>query len=194
MINNLRLDRFRLWQIDVAAIAFIIMASLATYSFEVVPSLARHNAAIAKQHELEGRRIRKQELEATLQRMQRRKTASEQFVSGSGFALKALSRMNDRIALLGEMASAAGLQVEGFEPARPETSGLLIATDIRLSAKGSYPDVERFLATLHTKLPDSVVVSFELSAQPAAKEPLAAIIIHMMWHATPDDSLKIAGN
>ena len=186
---RLRLDRLKPWQLDVSASGLILVAALAVYGLVMVPSLARHDAAVALQNELQIARDRDRDLTEALQRMQQRKAGFEAFVSASGLALESESHTNDRIALLQKIAASAGLQVEGFEPSKPEPSGRLIATEFRLSAKAVYPDIVRFIAAVHKEHPDCIVDSFELRTAPAAKEPEVAVSLHLVWYATPEKPL-----
>lgn len=109
--------------------------------------------------------------------------AARQTLDSNNLSLVGSSLLNSQLAKLGIAAEEAGVVLTETAPGQPEQGSLLIRTPIKLSGRGHYPDLARFLRELNSALKDTVVVGFSLSGRADAPTEPATFSVDLLWYA-----------
>jgi Tfp pilus assembly protein PilO len=186
------ISRWKPWHVDAGAVALLLALAAGVYWIEMSASLERHDAVIAKMRDLDTRQVKNLDIEKSIIAVQQRAEVAMKLIADAGFTLDSTQRVNERLARITELATSAGLQVEGIEPSKAVASGHLAAIAIRVTARGGYAAVSKFIHEVRDRLPDCVITSLELSATPSVQDPVANANIQIIWHTRPDN--LVAGN
>ncbi len=93
------------------------------------------------------------------------------------------SRINERIADLGELAQEAKLTVQRVQPGWPMTVGRYDCVPIRMLVRGSYPTCTSFMHSLHQRLVDISIESFQLRRIDEDGPAVAELQVDLIWFA-----------
>ncbi len=160
--------------------------------------LARAPTHAEQQQELDSRRKAAVEIEQQAEAARRNlDTLKTQTIAA--VQLQPPTHINQR---MGEMAALAGpcnISIDQLSPGTPAATPIAPATaggpeskativPIKLSGTGSYPDISRFLRSLHDTFRDTAVSSLHVMAQPDPKgseKQVASFTIDLAWYAAP---------
>jgi Tfp pilus assembly protein PilO len=156
-------------RVELIALPLCLLATAGVYYLAIAPALEGR----ASESELRSRLAEREkewerldaENTAQLQALERTRERNKQRT----LALKPGSEQINRIAAITELAASCGLDVDQLAPGKSANLQLFMATPIKLTGRGAYPDCARFLSMLHDTLPDFKVRSLRLVA--ALRQP-----------------------
>lgn len=93
------------------------------------------------------------------------------------------ARINERIGDLSDLAVEGGLAVQQVLPGNPVVVGPHDRVPIRLVASGTYPTCARFVRTVHQRLADVAVESFEIVRADEGGRAKAQMRVDLVWYA-----------
>lgn len=100
--------------------------------------------------------------------------------------LKPLSRLNQRLSRLTDLALATSLEVEEIRPAAVARQPEYSSVPIKLAGKGSYRDCAKFLHGVIEDLVDVGIASFELRSEGEAGLSTGRFVFNLVWYAEHD--------
>lgn len=104
------------------------------------------------------------------------------------------SLLNSQLAKLGIAAEEAGVVLSETAPGQPEEGSLLVRIPIRISGRGHYPDLARYLRSVNDSLKDTVVVGFNLSGRAETPNEPATFSVDLLWYALRESTDSGAGD
>jgi hypothetical protein len=104
--------------------------------------------------------------------------------------LQPRSRLNDRLALISELATSCGLQTESIEPGAPSTGPRFTCIPVRLTARGTPTQAMQFLNALRQRMPDNPAIAVEMTASPSASgnDPVGPCAFELLWYTSGNSS------
>ncbi|MEM9295942.1 MAG: hypothetical protein AAGA57_09085 [Planctomycetota bacterium] len=98
--------------------------------------------------------------------------------------------INRRVAGLARLAERHGLVVEGIEPGRAQSLGVVTTSPLIVTGLGGYPNLAAFLTALRADPGDTAAVSVRLErVAPDDDEPaIARFRVELAWYALPEDA------
>jgi len=156
-------QKYQWWRLDAVGAAVCVGVALIMYLGAARPMIARHEAAAARQADLNADRSRLRKLEGEVAALRGKLESVRQTLASSPVRLEPASAINRRLADISSLASDNGLKVNGIEPGPAETGAYYTTVPIHLSGAGSYRACTIFLNKLRKKMPDTGVSSLELT-------------------------------
>ena len=166
------------------------------------PSMLDHGPTVQQQkQELESRK--KEAATINVQLAAARANLQELDEKGAEISpLLPASQINDRLLGVTTIAGRSGITVAQMnavptdaktqpETGEPRADAVSHVIPIKLSGKGAYPAVTRFLHMLHEELPDTSVIGIHLEATPDERDPetsTGSFTIELAWHAALADT------
>jgi hypothetical protein len=175
-----------LWQ--VYGIGLIVCAGLsaAAYLFGVQPALAAREADEAYAADLQGRRQNAVDLAATLTAARQKLEQTRREVAGLKLRLEPAAGVNQRLARLADLATAAGLEINEVQPGAATDSPHYQVVPIRISGTGTYPACAQFLHQLRVKFPDTAARSVEVANPSPTRDHTAGTFrFDLAWYTAP---------
>jgi Tfp pilus assembly protein PilO len=185
-------DKLRPWHVDLAGGCAAALLAAVAYFGVIGPTLDQRVRRAAQADELREETEKGRELQRALRASEARLAAVERATASPKFRLEPASRVNERLSRLTELATAAGVQVDTIEPAKEQAATMYTRVPIRLSGRGKYGDVVRFLVALRRQVPDNAVDEMTLVAQPSPSSPVATFTLGLAWHAAPPAAGPVA--
>jgi Tfp pilus assembly protein PilO len=184
------------WQIDVMAAVAMLAIATGAYYFELAPAMEAREERARHAAELTEAREKSADLELAQAAVKEKLRSVKQSVAQS-VKLEPAAQINVRVAKLTEMAAANSLQVDTIEPGTGSASGSgrYDTIPIRLSGRGAYKDVAKYLRTLHETMADTGIGLLELAS--AENGSSATFVVMLQWHTIPtprDATMKVAAN
>ncbi len=182
------------WQIDVMAMAAMLAIAAGAYYFELAPAMEAREERAHNAAELTDAREKSVDLEMAAAAVREKLHGVKQSVAQS-VKLEPAAQINARVAKLTELAAGNSLQVDAIEPGAGAASGSgrYDTIPIRLSGRGAYKDLTKYLRALHETMPDTGVGLLELTS--ADNGSSATFVMMLQWHTihTPHEApLKVA--
>ena len=109
----------------------------------------------------------------------------EQALADTPLRLQPMGAVNQRLALMTNLASEAGLTLNDIQPGKAALGAHFATVPIQVGGSGRFPTIVAFLNRLHTTFPDTGVTSFTLSGAPATPGAAVSFKIELAWHAAP---------
>ncbi len=113
--------------------------SVAAYALGVQPALAAREADEAYAADLQGRRQNAADLAATLATARQKLEQTRREVAGLPLRLELAAGVNQRLAKLADLATAAGLEINEVQPGAAADAPHYQVVPIRISGTGTYP-------------------------------------------------------
>jgi hypothetical protein len=114
----------------------------------------------------------------------------EQRLVESPLRLQPVSAVNQRLALITELASEQKLKLNEIQPGKAVHGNHYDTVPILITGSGNYRTVAAFLHRLHTTFPDTGVSAFSLSGSPATPDAAATFRFSLAWYAAPIDRIE----
>ncbi len=179
------------WRVNGVALSVIAALSAAAYIAQIAPALAERADADSAVGQMAAERVHIGQLNSELTKVREQTQAIRKPANGVAPTFDSEANMNDRLAKLTDLASAAGVQVDDMEPTGGSVSGpCFTVIGIRLTGKCGYRNCQRLLRSLHDKMPDVMVASVQLSASGTANPNDSSISLQLNWYAQGADGGK----
>jgi Tfp pilus assembly protein PilO len=166
-----------------AAVAVAI--SLAAVLVVVRPALRMQaeRATMKREHDQQLRLLN--ELDSTRGGVQGELSRIEDQLAASEVHLQSSRHLNARIAHIVESAAEGDIDIHETRPGSVQDHQRYLTVPIVLAGRGSYSNCAAFLHQLHETLPDTGVMEFELTGNPADRETPAIFRFNLVWYAGP---------
>ncbi len=173
------------WHIDALGLLACALLTGVAYVAVVSPVLQKHSERSALRAQLAEKRDRI----SSLSQMERQLDAQvaqlrEDLVLGE-VRLEPPQYLNTRMALIVELASATGIVINQTRAGEVKPGARYQTVPIFISGRGSYSKSAAFIHVLRNRLPDTGVVSFELSGNPGKPEATGTFRFELIWYAAP---------
>jgi Tfp pilus assembly protein PilO len=165
--------------------ALIAAISLAAFLVVVGPAQRMGSQRAAMERELDEQQRRAEELDRTRTMLTDELDHIGQQLAASDIQLQSSRYLNARIAHIIDHAAKGEVAIHETRPGTVRDHGRYQAVPILLAGRGSYSDCAAFLHQLHTSLPDTGVVEFELTGQPGDTRAAASFRFNLVWYAGP---------
>ena len=170
------------WRMDSIGVAIFIALTGLAYLLEFDPAMRDHSQLQIGNAELAEKRQTISRLQATMHTVNEQ-IKTLQIAQASELKLQASTEVNDRLSALSALAGDQGLQVEAIEPGEASGSVRYSTVPMRISGRGKYQEVIRFIRELRGKLPDTSVTEMSLSG--GGSDTAATFTLNLLWYAAP---------
>jgi hypothetical protein len=174
------------WKADAGGIAVLLAISAAAYFLGVLPVLERHARAEAQMTELTEQREKALEAGKLLDATKRQLGAIKAEVAASPLQLQRLGQLNQRLAMVADIASRAGATLDDVQPGKPTLGARLDSLPVHVAGVASFPAFAGLLHSIRQELPDSGVNGFTVTVtNPTGVAPTAKFDFDLVWYARP---------
>ena len=125
------------------------------------------------------------ELDRTERVLQNTRHRIEQELAHDRLSLQGTGHLNRRLALIVDSAVASDIILNETRTGTITAGQIYQTVPISLTGTGSYPGFAAYLRRLHERLPDTCVVSFELSGNSGRQESPSRFRFDLLWYAAP---------
>jgi Tfp pilus assembly protein PilO len=188
-MRPIRFDNLRTWHLDLSGGSIALLLAAAAFFAVIRPTIQADRERQAQAVELKAEGQRRRDAEYALVASKDQLANAQAYIADLKLHLAPISRMNQDLSNLTELATRSGLQVDAVEPGREEAGPSFTTVGIRLSGRGSYRNFVAFLLRLRDAMPDHAATQIELSAQPAAGDTTATFSLGLTWYAAPKTPL-----
>ncbi len=171
--------------IDAAGLGFCLVLALLVYTLGVHPVISRKSGIVQRQRDLEDKREEAGELVTTLTNLRRELAMVERSLVESPLRLHAVSAVNQRLAMITQLASSQQLTLSEIQPGQPSHGTHYDTVPIAIAGTGNYRAIAAFLHRLHTTFPDTGVRAFSVKGNPAVPNSPATFRFTLAWYAAP---------
>lgn len=172
-------------KIDAAGLGVCLALTLVVYVMGVQPLIARKAEVVQRQRELDDRRQKADDLASTLTNLRRELALAEQSLAKSRLQLYPVSAVNQRLAMITDLASDHHLKLNEIMPGKPTNGTHYDTVPILITGSGNYGTIAAFLHRMHTTFPDTGVAAFSLAGNPAEPGAPATFQFSLAWYAAP---------
>ena len=152
------------WRVHLAGIGVCLGLSALVYGIAVQPMLGQHDRYLAQQAQLSARRQQAGEATAALAAAKAELAGLNDALAASPLQLQPAELINQRLALLTDLATQAGLRVDTIEPGKPVAGARFDAMPLQLTGGGTNRDCTAFVRRMRRSLPDTAIGSLDLAA------------------------------
>jgi Tfp pilus assembly protein PilO len=175
-----------LWPVYGVGLIVCVGLSAATYLLGVQPALASRTADEAYAADIQGRRQNAADLAVKLTATRQKLEQTRREVAGLSLRLEPATDVNQRLAKLADLATAAGLEINEVQPGAAADSPHYQVVPIRISGTGTYPASAQFLHQLREKYPDTAARSIEIANPSPTRDHTAGTFrFELMWYTAP---------
>lgn len=182
-------NTWRWWRVDAVGVGICVVLAGIVYYAGIDP-LQR---ARAKQESLEASLLnRQQEADAKEQMLRDLRGQIEQIgreIADSPVKLMPWSQINERLAMLTDLAAVNDLRIDESKPGRVIPGARFDMVPIMLAGSGRYRDCTLFIHRLTDRMPDTGVISFALEAGSRSPDDSddveARFEFNLVWYAAP---------
>jgi Tfp pilus assembly protein PilO len=172
---------WRPWHIDAAGAAALALMLIAAYALGIRPVVqsreARASLAAQRDQELQ----KADSLGIALRELSGRVEEARQSLDAGAITLESAGRLNRRLARLTGLAAANHLKLDAIEPGKTARLPCYDAMEIAIAGRGTFTDCTAFLHHIYADVPDTEVMSVELSGQPGAADNAASFKVVLSW-------------
>jgi Tfp pilus assembly protein PilO len=156
------------------------------YFFGIQPALAQRAENENNVVELDARRQKSADLNHNLAITRRKLTETNLELANLPLHLEPASSVNNRIALLTDLANATHVTITEMQPSAPSSAPHYQTVPIRIVASGTFPSCATFLHQLREKFADTGIRSFECTnPNPSADTSPALFRVELVWYTAP---------
>lgn len=171
--------------IDCVAVAMLALIAAAAYVVGVAPE-AREDDAEARLYtqmaratsQLEAARSKHREVLDALS-----ETRSQ--LSRTDLRLQGADRLSERQAAISEVGARTGVEIDQLAAGSTEAGEYFDRMSLRMSGRGSFPDVVLFMRELRATFADTELGSFQFSGQRGAAGATITFVFNLTWYTAP---------
>jgi len=189
-LNFNRLADLKPRQIDMLAVAVMVVASAGLFMPRINPLLRGDDFAHQQQAQLAVALRNEKDLGAFLVDQRARLAEIRAGLQKEKIQLESARNINRRIASLTRLAAGTGLSVNEILPGATVSGERFDSVPVRMNASGSYPTCVAFLGKLTEAFPDTSVGSFELAGDSQKPGTPAVFQVNLVWHAKVEGDEK----
>jgi Tfp pilus assembly protein PilO len=173
----------RSWRIDAAGVGACLAITILGVLVVVQPAVRVRMDQASLREELLTLREQVAELEGARTRMKEELGRLDDRLAANRLQLQGPEHLNTRMARIIESAASSGIVIDETRSGQAGRAELYQAVPVELSGTGSYPGCTAFLHGLHDQLPDTGVVSFELTGNPGRAAERGRFRFNLVWYA-----------
>ena len=177
------MEAWKSWHIDAAGATALGLLTLVFWLGGLQPRLQRHENSASQRAELTSQQVQAGRLDWQLSVLRDRLRTVQQSIAEKSMRLEPAASLNQRLASLASLATESGLKMSEIQPGQMVYGPYYRRVPMTVAGTGSYRMCTVFLNRLRKAFPDTIVSSFELSANttdPAAAGPFR---FNLEWHA-----------
>jgi Tfp pilus assembly protein PilO len=183
------------WKVDAIGLAALLGLTAAAYLFGAAPLLERHASLAQQQQELVAERLKSLDTAHTLASAQDQSAHIEQQFVQSPLRLEPGTLLNQRLALVNELAAETGSLLDDLQPGKIVDGPQFGALSIHVVGTGTYTTFAAFLRRLRERCPDSGITAFDVSCTPLAEqEAPAKFSFDLAWYTQPSKAAVAAAS
>jgi len=166
-----------------AGFGTLALVTAAAWFLQISPAMDGQRIAQAQSVQLTKSRQESSDLEGSLRSLQKSLNSAE-FSAQHDPHLDPATKLNKRLAQLGEFASKYRLQIDALEPGEEKITPKHGTLEIHLTGRGNYPHLAQFLNNISKHMPDCAVTNLTLAASPDAATPdtSATFALTILWY------------
>lgn len=170
------------WGIDAAGLGVCLVISIASYALGVAPLIQRSADIQDSIQERQHQEQAKADLARSHNQLKQRLEQAQKELNEAGIQLQPMSRLNEYLAQLTNLATQNGLSLHEIKSGKPVTLKHYRSIPIRLSGTGTYQDSVSFLRRLNKEFPDIRVSALNLNVLTDPGKPQAKVNMGLVWH------------
>ena len=183
-------DASTAWKVDAIGLGALLGLTAFAYLFGVAPLLERHANLAQQQQEMAAARLKSMETAHTLASVRDQSARVERQFTDSPLRLQPPAQLNQRLALLNELAAESGALLDDLQPGKAVDGPQFGSLSIHVVGTGTYTTFAAFLRRLRERCPDSGITAFDISCSPSAEQEAAAkFSFELAWYT---QSAKLA--
>jgi Tfp pilus assembly protein PilO len=179
--------RHRCVEVDAAGVCVMIALSVGAYFTTVAPAFKGQQAKASLAQRLEDETTAGEQLGAAVTRLQHQVDNMKQQIAETTITLRPSTQQNERVGLISQTASEAGLVVSVLQPRPAVAYKRYGIVSITLEGTGSYSQTTTFLMHLAKTFRDVGVKSIDLTGSPGAGGPSLVFHIELSWYIAPTE-------
>ena len=173
--------------VDVIGASVCLALSALAYFGAVHPHLAEAAEHASRQAELAQHTATARDLAASRSALQRQLEHVQQRLRDDAPALDDVTRLNRRIARLGDLAAACGVSIDEIHVGEIASHEHYQTVPLQLKGRAEFNTAVRFLHRLHRRAPDTGVWSLNLSGNARRAASATTCEFKLAWYAAPPD-------
>jgi Tfp pilus assembly protein PilO len=183
-------DASSAWKVDAIGLGALLGLTAAAYFFGAAPLLERHANLAQQQQELAAARLKSMETAHTLASVHDQSVRVERQFADSPLRLQPAAQLNQRLALINELAAETGALLDDLQPGKFVDGPQFGSLSIHVNGTGTYTTFAAFLRRLRERCPDGGITAFDISCSPLAElEAPAKFSFELAWYT---QSAKLA--
>ena len=159
--------------------------TVAGYLLVAMPVIQTKLEQAALRAELRGHQQKLAELDRDERALENKRHRIDQDLAHDQLSLQGTGHLNRRLALIVDSAVASDIVLNETRSGTITAGQMYQTVPISLTGTGSYPGFAAYLRRLHERLPDTCVVSFELSGSPGRQDTPGRFHYDLLWYAAP---------
>ena len=172
-------------QLDAMAMAVLLAVTAIVYFFGFSPLLERHALVNRQQQELGSVREKLSESQRILADLHQQSIVAAQQLEASPLRLQPVSSLNQRLALVSDLAMQGGAALDDLQPGKSSAGSRYDALPIHVAGTGSFPAFTALLHRIRAEFPDTGIRTFELSGNPQEEAAKAKFSVELLWYTEP---------
>jgi hypothetical protein len=173
------------WNVDMIGALALLTLTVAAYVLGIAPLLSRHEFVRRQQIELAQAHAKAREASAELATAQQELVAARQQVTATPLRLQPASQLNQRLALVTDLATRSGARLDDLQPGKATDGARYGVLPIRVAGTGSYPTFAALLSRLRAECPDLGINGFDVSGTPVEGAAPAKFSFDLVWYTQP---------
>jgi Tfp pilus assembly protein PilO len=182
------------WKVDAIGLGALLGLTAAAYLSGAAPLLERHGNLAQQQQELAAARLKSMETAHTLASVHDQSVRVEHQFANSPLRLQPPTQLNQRLALLNELAAETGALLDDLQPGKVVDGPQYGSLSIHVVGTGTYATFAAFLRRLRERCPDSGIIAFDISCSPTAEQEASAkFSFDLAWYTQSARPATAAG-
>lgn len=174
-------------QIHLLGVAALSLVGTAGYYLAIEPALDERDAAMRHSADLASADRDAVVAEANIRAQRRELQHRKARLESLAIRLEPVSRTNDRMVRLTQLAETSGLSVSSIQPDTPRAEAKHTLVPIRLAGRGDFRAMQKFLGALKSQFPDTRIDTLQIDAGivpgDAASENRGPFALDCTWYA-----------
>lgn len=176
----------KLLRADIAGAVALLCMTGAAYFGGIEPMMQAKQARAAMLEQIDTERTQSLELGATIAMLRRQRDAFLADLDRSSRRLHPITKQNQRLAAITELAAETGLVVDEVHPGQAQFGPRYGTMPVRIHARGDYGRCTTFLRRL-AEYPDLGVHALRLAGSPADPAQTPVLVVELVWYVLPSE-------
>ena len=170
------------WWIDAAGLVACLVISITSYALGVAPLVQRSADIQDALQERQRQEQEKADLARSHNQLKQRLQDTQKELNEAAFQLQPISRLNEYLVKLTNLATQSGLSLHEIKSGKPITLKHYRSIPLRLSGTSTYQNSVSFLYRLNKEFPDIRVSALNLRVLTNSGKPQVKVSMDLIWH------------